>query len=110
MKSWLRSILIVTGTVVAALVLLGQHYVLDSTKLDKAIKTEVPLGTPKDRVVTFIQTRHPVAYDDTGTQLKARLQGLAENMVYRKDIVITFEFSPDGQLLSYSSKEYLTFL
>jgi hypothetical protein len=32
MKGWLRRILIVTGTVVAALVLLGQHYVLDSTK------------------------------------------------------------------------------
>jgi len=44
MKSWLRRILIVTGTVVALLVLLGQHYVLDSAKLDEAVKTEVPLG------------------------------------------------------------------
>lgn len=72
---------------------LGQHYVLNSAKLDKAIKTEVPLGTPKAQVITFIETRHPVAYDDMGAQLKARLQGLAENMVYRKDIVITFDFS-----------------
>jgi hypothetical protein len=30
-------------------------------------------------------------------------------MVYRRDIVITFEFSA-GQLLSYSTKEYLSFL
>ncbi len=35
---------------------------------------------------------------------------LAENMVYRKNIVITFEFSSDGKLLFYSTKEYLTFL
>jgi hypothetical protein len=67
-------------------------------------------ASPYALVVTFIQTRHPVAYDDMGPQLIARLQGLAENMVYRKDIVITFDFSPDGKLLSYSRKEYLTFL
>jgi hypothetical protein len=110
MKSWLRWTAIVTGTIVVGLVLLGQHYVLNSAKLDKAIKSEVPPGTPKVRVIAFIETRHPVAYDDMGAQLKARLQGLAENMVYRKDIVITFDFSPDGKLLSYSTKEYLTFL
>ncbi|SRR6266849_5424270 len=110
MKNWLRWILIVTGIVVVTLALLGQHFVLSTANLDRAIKTQIPLGTPKARVVKFIQKRHPVAYDDTGTQLKARLQGLAENMVFRKDIVITFEFSPDGTLLSYSTKVYLTFL
>jgi hypothetical protein len=109
MKSWLRWILIVIGTVLA-LVLLRQHYVLSSSKLDEAIKAEVPVGSSKARVVTFIQTRHAVAYDDLGIQVKARLQGLAENMIYRKDIVITFEFSPDGKLLSYSTKESFTFL
>jgi hypothetical protein len=89
--------------------LLDRHYVLNSPKLDRAIKTEVPFGTPKSRVVAFIQTRHPVAYDDRGTQPRARLQGVAENLVYRKDIVITFTFSTDGNLLSYSTKESLTF-
>jgi hypothetical protein len=110
MKSWLRWTSIVTGTIVIAFVLLSEHYVLNSAKLDTAIKTEIPVGTPKARVVAFIQARHPVAYDDMGSQLKARLQGLAENLVYRKDIVITFDFSADGKLLSYSAKEYLTFL
>jgi len=110
MKSWLRWILIVTGTVLVALVLLRQHYVLSSVKLDEAIKAEVPVGSSKAQVVNFIQIRHPVAYDDMGIQIKARLQGLAENMIYRKDIVITFEFSSDGKLLSYSTKEFLTFL
>jgi len=110
MKSWLRWMLIVTGTVLVAVVLLRQHYVLSSVKLEESIKAEVPVGSSKARVVNFIQIRHPVAYDDMGIQVKARLQGLAENMIYRKDIVITFEFSADGKLLSYSTKEYLTFL
>ena len=110
MKNWLRWILIVTGIVVVTLVLLGQHFVFSSVNLDRAIKTEIPLGTPKARVVTFIQRRHPVAYDDMGAQLKVRIQELPENMVCRRDFVITFEFSPDGKLLSYSTKVHLTFL
>jgi hypothetical protein len=110
MKSWLRWTLIVTGIVVVTLVLLGQHFLFSTASLDRTIKTEIPLGTPKARVVTFIQRRHPVAYDDTKAQLKARLQELPENTVLRRDIVITFEFSPDGKLLSYSTKVYLIFL
>jgi len=100
----------VTGLVVVTLILLGQHFVLSTASLDRAIKKEIPLGTTKARVVTFIQKRHPVVYDDTESQLKARLQELPENTVFRRDIVITFEFSPDGKLLSYSTKVYLTFL
>lgn len=99
-----------TGSVLVGLILLGRHYVLNSAELDEAIKEELPIGSAKPLVVAFIQKRNPIAFDDLGTELKARLQGLAENMVYRKDIVITFEFSPDSKLLSYSTKEYLTFL
>ncbi|HET9803626.1 MAG TPA: hypothetical protein VFP96_10335 [Candidatus Acidoferrum sp.] len=110
MKSWLRRTLLVSGTVLAGLILLGRHYVVNSTELDKAIKQEIPTGSAKPLVVAFIQERHPVAYDDFGGEVRARLQGLAENMVYRKDVVMTFEFSPDGKLRSYSTKEYLTFL
>jgi hypothetical protein len=110
MKTWLRAIAIVTVTIVLGLLMLGQHYVLSSAKLDHAIKTELPTGTPKALVVEFIQARRPIAYDDLGTQLKARLQGRAENLVYRKDIVVTFDFSFDGKLLDYSTKEYLSFL
>jgi hypothetical protein len=110
MKTWLRAIAIVTVTIALGLFVLGQHYVLSSAKLDQAIKTGLPVGTPKAMVVDFIQARHPVAYDDLGAQLKARLQGRAENLVYRKDIVVTFDFSFDGKLLHYSTKEYLSFL
>lgn len=110
MKSWLRWILIVTGIVAVTLVLLVQHFLLSTANLDRAIKAEIPLGTPKARVATFIQRRHAVAYDDMGAQLKARLRELPENTVCRRDFVITFEFSPDGKLLSYSTKVYLAFL
>lgn len=110
MKAWLRAIAVVTVTIALGLFVLGQHYVLSSTKLQNAIKTELPTGTNKVRVAEFIHARHPIAYDDLGTQLKARLQGRAENLFYRKDIVVTFDFSLDGKLLDYSTKEYLSFL
>src|SRR5258705_13841252 len=100
MKNWPRWILIVPGIVVVTLVLLGQHFVFSSANLGRAIKTEIPLGTPKARVVTFIQRRHPAANDDMGAQLKDKIQELPENMVCRRDLFITFNFSPDGKFLS----------
>jgi hypothetical protein len=110
MKSWTRWILVGVGAIAVALFLLGQYYVLNSAELNTEIKTEIPLETSKGQVVAFIQRRHPAVYDDMGTQVKARLQGLSENMVYRKDVVLTFDFSPEGKLLSFSTREYLTFL
>jgi hypothetical protein len=38
------------------------------------------------------------------------MTGRDGNLIYRKDIVLDFEFDPSGRLLSYSKKEYLTFL
>jgi hypothetical protein len=110
MKRWIRWMFVAAGAIVLVLVSLGQHYVLNSAALNEAIQTEIPPGTPKGEVVAFVQKRHPVAYDDTAMQVKARLQGRAENIFYRKDIVITFDFSSDGNLLAYSTKEYLSFL
>jgi hypothetical protein len=86
------------------------HYVLDSQKLDAAIKTELPLGTPKAQVIQFIQARKPMFFDDLGTHVNARLSGRAGNLIYRKDIFLDFEFDASGRLLSYSKKEYLTFV
>jgi hypothetical protein len=58
----------------------------------------------------FIQARKPLFWDDEGAHVKARMTGLAGNLVYRKDIVLDFEFDPNGRLLTFSKKEYLTFL
>jgi hypothetical protein len=44
-----------------------------------------------------------MAYDDMGGQLKVRIQELPENMVCRRDFVMTFEFSPDGNPIPLSS-------
>lgn len=86
------------------------RYVLDSGKLDAAIKKELPLGTPKTKVIQFIQARKPIYFDDLGPEVKVRMTGRAENLIYRKDIVLDFQFDPAGGLLSYSKKEYLSFI
>jgi hypothetical protein len=86
------------------------HYVLDSQKLDAAIKEDLRPGTPKASVIVFIKARKPVAWDDLGTHVKARMTGRAGNLIYRKDIVLDFEFDANGSLLAFSKQEYLTFL
>jgi hypothetical protein len=39
-----------------------------------------------------------------------RLSGLAENMIYRKDVILIFEFDSQDRLVSHSAKSYFTFL
>jgi hypothetical protein len=99
---------------IATVLVLGsltyRHYVLDTQKLDAAIKAELPPGTPKAQVIQFIQARKPQVWDDLGAHVKARITGRAANLIYRKDIVLDFEFDTSGRLLSFSKKVYLTFL
>jgi hypothetical protein len=52
----------------------------------------------------------PEFCDDLGTHVKARITGRAGNLIYRKDIVLDFEFDASGRLVSFSKKEYLTFV
>jgi hypothetical protein len=92
------------------LFLVRSHYVLDSKSLETAIKTELPRGTSKTQVIRFIETRKPLFWDDQDRHVKARITGRAGNLIYRKDIVLDFEFDSAGELLSWSEKEYLTFL
>jgi hypothetical protein len=107
-KPFRWGLLAVFAVIVLGLMLRSQH-VLDSQKLDAAIKTELPPGTPKTKVIQFVQARKPVFCDDLGTHVAARMTGLAGNLIYRKDIVLDFEFDPNGRLVSYSKKVYLTF-
>jgi hypothetical protein len=85
------------------------HYVLDSRKLDAAIKAELPPGTPKIQVIKFIQWK-PQFCDDLGTHVKARIAGPAGHLIFRKDVILDFEFDPSGRMLSYSEKVYLSFI
>jgi hypothetical protein len=86
------------------------HYLLDPRKLDAAIKMALPPATPKAQVIQFLQARKPLFWDDEGAHVKARMTGRGGNPIYRKDIVVDFEFDPSGRLLSCSKKEYLGFL
>jgi len=105
---------IVRGVIVLIIVALGvllvsRRYVLDSQKLEAAIKRDLRPGTSKAQVIKFIQARKPLAWDDLGEHVKARMTGLANNLIYRKDIVLDCCFDPGGKLLSCVKKEYLTF-
>lgn len=102
--------LVTMGSFVVTILLVKQHFVLDSEKLEYAITNELPLGSSKARVVAFIENRHPIFCEDLGLHVKARLSGVAGNMIYRKDVILIFEFDPAVKLLSHSRQEYLTFL
>jgi hypothetical protein len=104
---WVAVVLVVLASL--GLVIRGR-YVLDLLMLEAAIQKNLPPGTPKADVIEFIQARKPVAWDDLGAHVKARMTGLAANLIYRKDVVLDFQFDPNGRLVSYSKKEYLTFL
>src|SRR5580704_7699612 len=86
------------------------HYILDSNKLDAAIKAELPPVTAKPQVIKFIQEWKPQFCDDLGTHVKARIAGRAGNLIYRKDVILDFEFDTSGRMLSYSEKVYLSFI
>ena len=110
MSRFLRwSVLAILAILVLGL-LLRHHCVLDTEKLDAAIKTELPPGTPKARVIQFIQARKPMFCDDLGTHVKTRMTGRAGNLIYSKDIVLDFEFDGSGRLVSFSKKVDLGFL
>jgi len=59
-------------------------------------------------VIQFVQEKKPLFYDDLGAHLTTRLTGPAENLIFRRDIILDFEFDANGKLLSFSQKEYLT--
>jgi hypothetical protein len=107
-RRWRWGLSAVVAVVLALVV--RNHYVLDSNKLDAAIKAELLPGTPKSQVVKFIQEWKPQFCEDLGTHVKARIAGRAGNLIYRKDVTLDFEFDSNGRMLSYSEKVYLSFI
>jgi hypothetical protein len=108
-KFFLWGLLAIVVVIVLGLVV-RNHYVLDTEKLDAAIKTELPPGTPKAKVIHFVQARKPMFWEDLGTHVKTRMTGRAGNLIYSKDIVLDFEFDESGRLVSFSKKVDLGFL
>jgi hypothetical protein len=87
----------------------SDRFVLNSRKLKQGIERNAPSGSSKAQVMGFMKAQRPVALDDLGSQVKVRLSGQSENLIYRKDVVLTFDFDTSGRLVSYSAQEYLTF-
>jgi hypothetical protein len=110
MSKFLRWSVVAILAILVLGLLLRHHYVLDTEKLDAAINTELPPGTPKAKVIQFIQARKPMFWEDLGTHVKTRMRGRAGNLIYSKDIVLDFEFDGSGRLVSFSKKVDLGFL
>jgi hypothetical protein len=108
-KQALRWLLPAVAIVALAFFAIRHHYVINSGELESAIRKNLPLGSSKAQVIEFVRLRHPVFCDDLGAFVKTRISGLADNMIYGKDIVLTFQFDGNGKLLSYSKQETLTF-
>jgi hypothetical protein len=104
-----RWLALVAVVVCITFLVVRHRRVLDSQELDSAIKEQLPVGSSKTVVIHFIKKRHPQFYDDYGTEVKARISGLAGNMIYTKDVVLSFEFDSNGRLLSHSKQETMTF-
>lgn len=110
MSKFLRWSLPIALVVLVAGFMLHSHYVLDTQKLDAAIKAQLPPGTSKAQVIQFIQARKPLYWNDDGSHVWARIVGRAGNLIYRKDVILDFEFDTGGRMLSYSEKVYLSFI
>ena len=83
-------------------------------ELDAAIRRELPSGTPRSRVIAFLQ-EHTVPYHDSKEisyfkgprTIWGLLSRTASNRLLVVDTILTFEFDPQDKLISYSSREQL---
>jgi hypothetical protein len=110
MSKLLRRSLPIALVALAVGFMLHNHYVLDTQKLDAAIRAQLPPGASKAQVIHFLQARKPIYCDDEGAHVRARIVGRAGNLIYRKDVILDFEFDTSSRMLSYSEKVYLSFI
>jgi hypothetical protein len=109
MKTILRHALPVLFVLILVFAARNQ-YVLDSRKLPTDVIGQLLPGTAKSQVIRFIQRRKPLFWNDEGTHVRARLSRRAGNLIYRKDIILDFEFDANGNLLKCAETEFLSFL
>jgi len=82
--------------------------------LEAAIRRDLPSGTPRSRVITFLQ-EHKVPYHDSKEiayfkgprTIWGLLSRTASNRLLVVDTILTFEFDTQDNLVSYSSREQL---
>ena len=73
--------------------------------LEIAMRTELPKGTPKGRVIAFVQTISPFLCDDRGKQVVVNLVMDTGDLVHVWEVVIIFDFDEEGRLRSYRKTE-----
>ena len=83
-------------------------------ELEAAIRRELPSGTPRSRVIAFLQ-EHKVPYHDSKDisyfkgprTIWGLLSRPASDRLLVVDTILTFEFDSQDRLISYSSREQL---
>jgi hypothetical protein len=74
-------------------------------RLDEMIKRDLPLGSPRAKVVDYVTAQRWEIYPEHGRVI-ARVRGAEYTIVCRTDISMNFRFDSKGDLSSYSSDEF----
>src|SRR5262245_11122367 len=89
----------------------GSQQMLAVKDLDEAIRRELPSGTAKSGVVSFLQ-KHQIPYHDSkdiadckGPRTIWGLLSRPKGLLLVVDTVLTFEFDTGEKLVSYSRRE-----
>jgi hypothetical protein len=82
--------------------------------LEITIRRELPSGTPRTRVIAFLQERKvpyhdskEIAYFRGPRTVWGLLTRTATNRLLVVDTILTFEFDAEDKMISYSSREQL---
>jgi hypothetical protein len=82
--------------------------------LEAAVHRDLPPGTPRSRVIAFLQERKvpyhdskDIAYFKGPRTIWGLLTRTASNRLLVVDTILTFEFDAEDKLASYSSREQL---
>ena len=92
----------------------GSEKALAMRDLEAAIRRDLPAGTPRSRVIAFLQ-EHKIPYHDSKDiayfkgprTVWGLLTRTASNRLLVVDTILTFEFDAEDKLASYSSHEQL---
>jgi hypothetical protein len=79
-------------------------YKLKPIDLEIAMRTELPKGTRKGRVIEFVQATRPFLCDDCGKQIVVNLVMDTGDLVHVWEVVIIFDFSSTPSTHSTSTR------
>jgi hypothetical protein len=74
-------------------------------KLDEMVQRDLPLGSPRAKVVDYVTARRLEVYPEP-QRVVARVRGAEYTNICRIDVSMNFRFDSKGGLSSYSSDEF----